>query len=335
MESPLISIIVPCYNVEKYLPQCLDSIIGQTYKNIEVILVDDGSPDSSGAICDQYSAQDSRIRVIHKPNEGIVKARIDGTLISKGKYLCYVDSDDHLSINMLECFSKVISEHNPDLICCGKIKFSETSTIQEPLMEAAGLYDKARIERDIYPAIMERNDGYYFPHSIWAKCFKRELALKVHQQVDTNMRMGEDFVFIVSYLLNSSSLYILHDCLYNYRYNPNSMTNERKPYSWFFPESFYTFVNKNVDLSLFNLREQFNRALTHILMRTTVSQFYSTKSLKEIKLDINNHLKQYDNELNQARYSSFKHKLMAWALRSRKYLLLRAFSTSFIQSRLH
>ena len=113
------------------------------------------------------------------------------------------------------------------------------------------------------------------------------------------------------------------------------MTNERKPYSWFFPESVDAFIKKNIPLDLYDLREQYYRALTHILMRTTVSQFYSQNTLKEIKEDIDRHLNNYDCILDNVSYISLKHRLMAWALRNRQYTLLHIFSSPFIQRRMH
>lgn len=335
MNNPLISVIVPCYKVESFLPLCIESIISQTYKNIEIILIDDGSPDSTGKICDDYVLRDNRIKVIHKNNEGIVKARIDGTMTSRGDYLCYVDSDDFLSVNILEEFARVILDKNPDLICCGKVKFSEENQTPEPLVEREGYYDKNSMERYIYASVMERNDGYYFSHSMWAKCFKRNLAINIHKQIDPSMRMGEDFVFIASYLLIASSLYIIKDCLYHYRYNPSSLSNNRKPFSWFFPESFDSFIHKYINLELYDLKEQYYRAMTHIIMRTAVSQFYSTKPIASIKEDINKHLSLYESVLDSVSYASLKHRLMVWALRHRQYCLLRLYSSPFIQRRMH
>ena len=101
-EKDIISIIVPVYNVEKYLDKCIDSIINQTYKNIEIILIDDGSTDQSSAICDKYSKLDKSIKVIHKKNGGISDARNEGTKITTGSYLMFIDSDDYIDSNMIE-----------------------------------------------------------------------------------------------------------------------------------------------------------------------------------------------------------------------------------------
>lgn len=114
-----ISIIVPVYNVEKYLKKCVDSILNQTFKDFELILVDDGSPDSSGAICDQYAEKDSRVKVIHKKNGGLSDARNAGIEVAKGKYLGFIDSDDYIAEDMYELLHNNIVRENADLSICG------------------------------------------------------------------------------------------------------------------------------------------------------------------------------------------------------------------------
>lgn len=102
MLQPLISVIVPCYNVEEYLPKCIESILNQTYRNLEILLVDDGSPDNCGRICDEYAAKDSRIRIIHKKNGGLSDARNAALDVMTGEYVTFIDSDDYVSDDYVE-----------------------------------------------------------------------------------------------------------------------------------------------------------------------------------------------------------------------------------------
>lgn len=115
----LISIIVPVYMAEKYLNRCIESILCQTYKNFELILVDDGSPDTSGDLCDYWAGQDSRVKVIHKENGGASSARNCGLKIAKGKYIAFVDSDDWLEPNMYEQLYKLLEENKAQMAICG------------------------------------------------------------------------------------------------------------------------------------------------------------------------------------------------------------------------
>ena len=114
-----ISVIVPVYNVERYLKRCIESIINQTYKDLEIILVDDGSTDSSGNICDEYKKIDKRISVIHKKNGGLSDARNEGLKVVTGTYIAFVDSDDFLDLDMYEYMQKNIEKENADIVICG------------------------------------------------------------------------------------------------------------------------------------------------------------------------------------------------------------------------
>ena len=116
----LVSVIVPIYKVEKYLNKCVDSIINQSYKNLEIILVDDGSPDKCGEICDKYAEKDSRVKVIHKENGGLSDARNAGIDIAKGDYLLFVDSDDWITSNICEVLIKNANDNLSDIIACNQ-----------------------------------------------------------------------------------------------------------------------------------------------------------------------------------------------------------------------
>ncbi|MBO5910273.1 MAG: glycosyltransferase family 2 protein, partial [Clostridia bacterium] len=130
-EKDLISIIVPIYNVQEFLPQCIDSILKQTYKNIEIILVDDGSPDDCGKICDEYQTKDNRIKVIHKPNGGLSDARNVGIENCVGQYICFVDSDDILHKDYVMCQYQQITSTNSDISICQYSNFIQDHEVNE------------------------------------------------------------------------------------------------------------------------------------------------------------------------------------------------------------
>ena len=123
-----ISVIVPVYKVEKYLKQCVDSILNQTFPDFEVLLIDDGSPDSCPAMCDDYARKDPRIRVFHKENGGLSSARNKGIEESRGNWLCFVDSDDYLAENMLENLYTAATTNTADMAVCDFVKVDEEST---------------------------------------------------------------------------------------------------------------------------------------------------------------------------------------------------------------
>ena len=129
------SVIVPIYNVEKYLAECIDSVLAQTFTDFELILVDDGSPDSCGKICDEYAAKDSRITVIHKENGGLVSARKAGIKTAAGEYVVNLDSDDKITPEMLGRANEITEKHNPDLISFAKSSaaMAESTAALEPV----------------------------------------------------------------------------------------------------------------------------------------------------------------------------------------------------------
>lgn len=130
MTQPLISVIIPCYNVEEYLPRCVESVLNQTYRNLEILLVDDGSPDRCGEICDGYAAVDSRVKVIHKENGGLSDARNVALDVMKGEYVTFVDSDDYVAEDYVEYLYNLIEENGVKLSVSGYQEFQEGASVE-------------------------------------------------------------------------------------------------------------------------------------------------------------------------------------------------------------
>lgn len=165
----LISVIVPVYNVEKYLNKCIESIANQTYKNLEIILVDDGSTDSSGAICDQWAKKDDRIKVIHKENGGLSDARNKGLYIASGNYIGFVDSDDWIDYEMYEKLLSLSKSYNADISSCGVLKIWDNNETRK-LTKDNGLQVLNNIES--MEALIESS---YLIQTVWNKLYKRRI----------------------------------------------------------------------------------------------------------------------------------------------------------------
>ena len=167
MDNPKISVIVPVYKVESYLRKCLDSIVGQTYKNLEIVLVDDGSPDGCGAICDEYAARDRRIRVIHQENGGLSVARNAGLRIASGEYLGFVDSDDWIEPEMYGYLLGRAVEHDADIAVCGQVEHWRRRCFCRN-WDREYVFDQASAMEALL-----RND--VMQNHVWDKLWKREL----------------------------------------------------------------------------------------------------------------------------------------------------------------
>lgn len=205
----LVSIVVPVYNVEMYLPACLDSLIGQTYRTIEILLVDDGSTDESGKICDAYAAKDSRIRVCHKKNQGVSAARNTGIEMAEGEYLIFVDSDDCVHRQMVELYVNCMRKTGT-LLCDITINKDELSSNHNR-------EDECKQEEVLYEDFMQLFYRDYINSPV-NKFYKSEIIKKNHIRFPENMSLGEDLLFNLDYFRHADRVCrIIHIPLYYYR----------------------------------------------------------------------------------------------------------------------
>ena len=222
------SIIVPIYKVEKYLGQCIDSILAQEYTDYELLLIDDGSPDACPTICDEYAKKDSRIKVVHKPNGGLVSARKAGSEIAQGEYVLNIDGDDFVEEGYLSTIANAIEiSGNADIIAWGYNECRKDSSIPNYNKLSQGLYKGESLEdiRSIY--LYDKTLKGCVIHSIiisiWSKAVKRELYQEYQRLVDNRIDKGEDGILVWMLLHACDSVYILEYAGYNYRIIENSM----------------------------------------------------------------------------------------------------------------
>ena len=228
-DDVMVSIIVPIYNTSEYLKKCLTSITKQTYSNIEIILVDDGSTDESGSICDDFAREDDRICVIHKNNEGLVRARKDGLKKSSGEYVTYVDGDDWIESDMVRHLVDVMDTQRVDVVIHGRFFDINEKSIENKQGFPEGRYDRKDIINTILPGLIV-NQGFMawgiYPN-VWDKLFKREVLYDSQMEVDDVLTMGEDAACVYPCLLKAESIYISDKCFYHYRQNNTSMVRSR------------------------------------------------------------------------------------------------------------
>lgn len=289
----MISIIIPIYNVEDYLNKCIDSIIYQTYSDWELILVDDGSFDSSPAICDSYATCDSRIRVIHKINEGVSKARNIGIEIAQGEYIVFCDADDYVDPNYLKQFLK--NNKNADLVITGYYFDTNNIVYSYKIYQEAYCKNLEEIKKHFFLQNLKSN-GYP-----WGKFYKHEIIKSNHLRFNEHLQINEDHLFVFQYLLCCKTIYITPSKDYHYtvfRGNNIKLSSKRNPFHMhkLASECFKKEIN----------RMQTFWKLTSIEYNSLINEFVYSKRL----LGLNSLCIQKD-------VTSFKEEIFYW--KTRKY----------------
>ena len=213
--QPLVSVIVPIYNVEKYLNRCVDSILVQTYKNLEIILVDDGSTDNSGEICDEYSSKYNNITVIHKENQGLTLARKRGIDAAKGEYIAFVDSDDWIEADMIENLINGIKKSNAEIAAIGYFEDYNKNSVPIGQKAENGFYDISTA------ILLLHRKTAVFPF-MWNKLYKKSLLCNV--DFSCGNITGEDYYANSQILPKANGIYIVSCCGYHYVQHNNSMS---------------------------------------------------------------------------------------------------------------
>lgn len=223
-EKSLISVIVPIYGIDRYIGICIESILNQTYENLEVILVDDGSPDRCPEICDLYAKKDKRIKVIHKPNGGLVSARKVGLEVASGEYVGYVDGDDWIGPGFYESLYSTIVTSDYDVVCGGQSRdlFNQSVHFLNPY--PLGIYTGEKLKA------LQKNmlsyGKFYRPGIttyVWNKLFKREILYQHQMNVDERISIGEDAAVTYPVLMECRSVYVSDCVAYHYRQREDSM----------------------------------------------------------------------------------------------------------------
>lgn len=221
----LISIIVPIYRIEKYLDQCIQSIQNQTYTNLEIILVDDGSDDKCPQICDRYARSDERIKVIHKENGGLDSARKAGMLASNGKYVGYVDGDDWVEPNMYESLLRYMQRYDVEVVESGVIDTWENKEERRVLYLEEGCYKGKDFIEKVESKLLY--SGIFFEHGItpymWSKLYLKEKIMKYQMVEDITNRVFDDSMVSMPCIAESKKIYVSHDCYYHYRVRRDSL----------------------------------------------------------------------------------------------------------------
>ncbi len=225
------SIIVPVYNTEALIHKCVRSILAQTSPEWELILVDDGSTDASGSICDSFAETDSRIVVIHQTNQGHTAARTAGLEKATGQYVLYVDSDDWIDSELIEDCRNIALEYDPDVMLFGYRRVYSNKSVDKPQPRAEGYYPEERLRAEILSGFLTAERFSLSEHMV-----KRERMVKCQRGIRNDILLGEDLLCCAGFMTQSRSAYVLPGCYYNYLQRQSSISHSEKNYTfanWF------------------------------------------------------------------------------------------------------
>ena len=227
----MISVIIPVYNVEEYLDDCLTSVLAQTYSNLEILLINDGSTDNSGVICDKYAQTDSRIKVFHKENGGVSSARNIGLENATGQYIAFVDPDDWIEPNMYETIITQFEKSDVDAVFCGYWENFSDEVKRNPVIHMPEKHDIVSGRDALYQCLIKMEDGYFT--SVWNKVFKTEF---VNQQdiLFEPFLIGEDEVWLAKILPEAKNIFLINKPLYHWRKRESSVLHKKDGYTkWY------------------------------------------------------------------------------------------------------
>lgn len=292
-----VTVIIPVYNTSHYLRQCVDSVLGQSYKNLEVLLVDDGSTDNSADICDEYCDKYKIVKVIHKKNEGLGITRNRGLENATGKYVTFLDSDDWITPNHIERLVSASVENDSDIVIGSRTRFDDCSEQKEEL-SLYGLYQGKEIKEKVLPELIAASPkaklDLGLPMSVCFSLYKVNYIKRLNLEFPSERYcVSEDFFFNYKYLLHANKVTLIDEYGYMYRKTPNSITQSfdqvqiERVYN-FYKEIKRMVIKPNIDSELESRVYRCSLAILRGLLKRLVSSSLNSRDKKKfIKMILN------------------------------------------------
>lgn len=219
--TPKVSIIVPVYNAEKSIGRCIDSILNQEYTDFELLLMDDGSKDASGAICDEYAAKDTRVKVIHKANSGVSDTRNQALDLARGTYLQFLDADDWITPNATRLLVEAAEQHHCDMVIADFYR-----VVGERVSHKGAIEEEGILTKEAFATQMMENPADFYYGVLWNKLFRREIVEKYKLRMDSAISWCEDFMFNLEYIRHCEVFYALQVPIYYYVKTKGSLASQ-------------------------------------------------------------------------------------------------------------
>lgn len=316
--NSLISVIIPVYNVEKYLKKCIESVIYQSYDNLEIIIIDDGSKDNSGKICDEYANKDKRIIVIHKKNEGVSKARNIGIEMAKGKYVAFIDSDDFIDKDYIKTLYNQCENDESDLSICG----TKDINSNEDVLRKSKKYKKSINSEE---GMKELLNEKYYTCVVWAKMYRKELFEDIRFNEDT--KIAEDLEIIYKLIGKSKRISVnTFKNLYFYRIREDSATVNEYNRDW----------KKEIKISeeiLNFVKKEYPQIVNYAIKRYVRINVSCISKILKYNKNISQALELRENIMKYGKAAYFKadfiNKLKIYLIRKNIYVLNKIYSIKY------
>lgn len=293
MASPKISVIIPIYNTGRYLPECVESVRKQTLQDIEIILVDDESPDNAPQLCDEYARQDERVKVVHKKNGGLGFARNSGLDVAIGEYVSFIDSDDFISSNMMQTLYEVAKQYDADDVRSGTIFYNNgKKTFRHDVNQTKVYRGSEEVKSfvfDLLGPLPEESRDVKYMMSVCLALHKRSVIEENCVRFTSERKtLSEDLIFDLDLFPKMNCIVCIPDCFYHYRMTPNSLTHTFSMEKYHKNASFFAAVEdrlqKNYDTEEYSLHFQ---RLKFLYLRTSIGNISNTTdSIIDIKNNI-------------------------------------------------
>lgn len=327
MERPLVSVVVPIYNVQDYLERCLKSIVGQTYNQLEIILVDDGSSDACPAICDEWASRDKRIKVIHKANAGLGMARNSGLELASGKYIIFPDSDDYIDSTLVEKCVRAAEKGGLEVVIFGRNDVDENGTVASMPQEVKKQYFSGdEIKNELIPAMFTYKFG--FGVSAWSKLFSLELFRRNNITFMSEREIiSEDAYFAVELFSAVEKAGVLNERLYYYCKRGNSLTglfrkDRQQKNDDFYSKTAQLIKDKKLPQDVLNAMAARYQIYTFSHLKQIAASDLTKKQMqKEINNVFNSQILQFTLKCNIIELHSVKLKLFYSLLKMKCYKL--------------
>lgn len=343
MNIPKISVIVPVYNVEKYLERCLTSLLNQTLKDIEIILVDDGSPDGSGKICDEYEKNHPNIKVIHKVNGGLGYARNSGLEIASGEFVGFIDSDDFIDSEMYEDLYSYAKKESLDTVFSAGFKFYNDGEVKEdPEVSRYTLWSGEEVNKTFIPDIIGAPPTYKSDVKYAMSVCRGIYSLKIIRENKLSFKsereyLSEDILFNLNYLIKSNKVGMIPKCYYYYCYNEGSLTRSYRPDMQVRMNKLYYAIKKELQAEGLYKYAKVNLDRLYLLkVRGAIkNEFLDYSNKKKLRLKLN-HI--FEEEILRdilisypSSFLPIKHRIFFYLLKYKVYFVFRIFADTLVK----